>query len=84
MVKPDKNIIGSQQTRIRYNRIASIYNLLQAVPTSFIDNWRKKLLKKAKGKILEVGVGTGKNFDFYPAGADVTAIDFAEKMIVLG
>lgn len=44
MVKPDKNIIRSQQTRIRYNRIASIYNLLEAIPTSFIDNWRKKLL----------------------------------------
>lgn len=83
MVKPDENIIRSQQTRIRYNRIASIYNLLEAIPTSFIDNWRKKLLKKAKGKILEVGVGTGKNFDFYPAGAVVTAIDFAEKMIAL-
>lgn len=83
MVKPDKNIIRSLQTRIRYNRIASIYNLLEAIPTSFIDNWRKKLLKNAKGKILEVGVGTGKNFDFYPAGAEITATDFAEKMIAL-
>ncbi len=83
LVKPDKNNTGIQKTKIRYNRIASIYNLLEVLPTSVIDDWRKKLLKKAKGKILEVGVGTGKNFDYYPAGADVTAIDFADKMITL-
>jgi len=31
--------------------------------------------------ILEVGVGTGKNFPFYPSGTDITAIDFSEKML---
>lgn len=35
-----------------------------------------------KGKdILEVGVGTGKNFPYYPENADITAIDFSDKML---
>jgi len=33
------------------------------------------------GHILEVGVGTGKNMPFYPAGAQVTAIDLSDKML---
>jgi ubiquinone/menaquinone biosynthesis C-methylase UbiE len=31
--------------------------------------------------ILEVGVGTGKSFDYYPTNARMTAIDFSEKML---
>ena len=47
----------------------------------FFADWRARLVALAKGKILEVGVGTGKNFKYYPAGADVTGIDIADKMI---
>lgn len=31
--------------------------------------------------ILEVGVGTGKNFPYYPADAEITAVDFSDKML---
>ena len=31
--------------------------------------------------VLEVGVGTGKNFPCYPQGAEITAIDFSERML---
>ena len=48
----------------------------------FFKNWRKKLWSKVDGHhILEVGVGTGKNFEFYPTEAQLTAIDFSEKML---
>lgn len=33
------------------------------------------------GHVLEVGVGTGKNFRYHPAGADVTGIDLSERML---
>ena len=33
------------------------------------------------GKILEVGVGTGKNIEYYPTEIDRTAIDFSEMML---
>ncbi len=48
----------------------------------FFKNWRKKLWSNVEGHhILEVGVGTGKNFEFYPTEARLTAIDFSEKML---
>src|SRR3954468_20823022 len=43
--------------------------------------WREKLLSSAKGKVLEVAVGAGTNFQYYPGGVEVTAIDFSEEML---
>jgi len=33
---------------------------------------RRKLLADARGRVLEVGAGTGRNVEHYPPGADVT------------
>jgi len=67
----------------RYNRIAPLYDLMEGLAErSRYSNWRKLLWSKVEGpKILEVGVGTGKNFPYYPADAEITAIDFSEKML---
>lgn len=47
-----------------------------------MDDWRKELFEKIEGKkILEVGVGTGKNLEFYSTDKEVTGIDFSEKML---
>jgi ubiquinone/menaquinone biosynthesis C-methylase UbiE len=46
------------------------------------NQWRPLLWSKVEGtRILEVGIGTGKNFPYYPAGAEITAIDFSDKML---
>jgi ubiquinone/menaquinone biosynthesis C-methylase UbiE len=46
------------------------------------SKWRELLWSRVEGAcILEIGVGTGKNFPYYPAHAEVTAIDFSEKML---
>jgi ubiquinone/menaquinone biosynthesis C-methylase UbiE len=67
----------------RYDRMAPYFEALEAVMEGlFFKNWRKKLWEKVEGyHILEVGVGTGKNFDYYPAGARITAIDFSQEML---
>jgi len=67
----------------RYDRIAPYFEGLEAVMEGlFFKNWRKRLWAKAEGHhILEVGVGTGKNFDYYPAEARITAIDFSPEML---
>jgi len=45
-------------------------------------SWRIRLRDRIKGKaILEVGVGTGKNFIYYPDGMKVTAIDLSPRML---
>ncbi|MCL6643225.1 MAG: class I SAM-dependent methyltransferase [Candidatus Bipolaricaulota bacterium] len=44
--------------------------------------WREKLWAHVHGgRVLEVGVGTGKNFSYYPQDAQVTAIDISERML---
>ncbi len=67
----------------RYNRIAPYFEGLEAVMEGLVFKaWRKKCWEKAQGNhILEVGVGTGKNFDYYPADARITAIDFSKEML---
>ncbi|WP_164985078.1 class I SAM-dependent methyltransferase [Ammoniphilus sp. CFH 90114] len=42
---------------------------------------RSRLLRHAEGKVLEVSVGAGNNFAFYPKGVQVVAADFSIKMI---
>jgi phosphatidylethanolamine/phosphatidyl-N-methylethanolamine N-methyltransferase len=77
-MKPDSAAI-----RKRYNRIAPYFEGMEAVMEGlFFKSWRKKLWAKVEGHhILEVGVGTGKNFDYYPKDARITAIDFSEQML---
>lgn len=43
--------------------------------------WREKLWQRARGRVLEIGVGTGKNMAWYPPDAEVTAIDLSPKML---
>jgi len=71
----------TDQIKARYNRIAPYYDLVEAFSERVFKNWRRKLLLHAKGRILEVGVGTGKNFAYYPRGINITGIDIADKMI---
>lgn len=43
--------------------------------------WREIIWTEASGKVLEVGVGTGKNVQYYPENVEVTAIDFSKNML---
>lgn len=74
---------ATEVARRRYNRIAAVYDLMESVvENSRYNRWRQALWSKVEGKdILEVGVGTGKNFPYYPENADITAIDFSGKML---
>lgn len=67
----------------RYSRIAPFYDLSEfIVEEIYFKKWREKILGNLKGvKILEVGAGTGKNFPYYPADKEVTAIDISLPML---
>ncbi|MDR0139396.1 class I SAM-dependent methyltransferase [Metabacillus idriensis] len=45
--------------------------------------WREKLMKEAKGSVLEIAVGAGGNFPYYNPEeiGKVTAVDFSPKML---
>jgi len=80
-IQPDS---ATETTRQRYNRSARFYDAGQAVGERFVlRRLRERLWARAPsaGHILEVGVGTGVNLPYYPAGARVTAIDVSDRML---
>jgi ubiquinone/menaquinone biosynthesis C-methylase UbiE len=65
-----------------YDRVAPVYDLYSG-PMEWMGGTRRRrrLLECAAGEVLEVGVGTGFNFEHYPAGVHVTGIDISERML---
>ena len=74
---------AAEAAKKRYNRIAPVYDFMEGLlEMSRYSKWRKMQWSKVEGSnILEVGVGTGKNFPYYPVEAEIIAIDFSEKML---
>ena len=66
----------------RYERIAPLYDLLDA-PFEYIRyrTLRPLLFRGLSGRLLDAGVGTGRNFAYYPAGTSVVGIDLSRAML---
>ncbi len=65
----------------RYARMAEAYDLLEISLDRFFQPLRRRALSFAEGKVLEIGVGTGKTLEFYPKGIDLYAIDGTEEIL---
>src|SRR5438270_12226557 len=82
---PDRTRLGKMMSLSnleRYQRIAWIYDLLD-LPFEY-GRYRKirpLLFRGLSGRILEAGVGTGRNFPFYPLGSEVVGIDLSPAML---
>jgi ubiquinone/menaquinone biosynthesis C-methylase UbiE len=73
----------TERIRKRYDRLSPYYDLLESfLEKVAFSKWRKRAFDYLEGEnILEVGVGTGKNLDFYPPEKKLTAIDFSPGML---
>lgn len=66
----------------KYNRFSIVYDILEwPVEKLLFSRWRKRIIGNANGKVLEVGVGTGKNLPYYSKKAKVTGIDISKGML---
>jgi len=73
----------------RYDRIAPIYDSLEVImEKGKMGDWRQNLWQKVENEIdkkemrlLEAGVGSGKNIKYYPDGIEIYAIDFSPEML---
>jgi ubiquinone/menaquinone biosynthesis C-methylase UbiE len=65
-----------------YDRVAAVYDLYDA-PMEALggSRRRRRLLARARGSVLEVGIGTGRNLPYYPDGVTVTGIDVSPNML---
>ncbi|MGH6664708.1 MAG: class I SAM-dependent methyltransferase [Pseudolabrys sp.] len=66
----------------RYQRIAWAYDFLD-LPFEYARyrKIRPQLFRGLSGRILDAGVGTGRNFPYYPAGSEVVGIDLSPAML---
>ncbi|NOQ16375.1 MAG: methyltransferase domain-containing protein [Methyloprofundus sp.] len=67
----------------RYDRIAPYFDQIEGMMEKMMfGDLRTRIWQQVQGeKILEVGVGTGKNFPYYPANKSYAAIDFSPAML---
>lgn len=73
---------ATERTRRSYDRIASVYDAMEAIVERRYRPWRERLWSRAEGpRLLEVGVGTGKNIGYYRQGLQITAVDLSPKML---
>ena len=79
---PKEEDTATALTRQRYQRISTIYDRMEGLMERRFRPWREKAWQFASGpRILEVGVGTGKNMEFWPKDCKVTAIDLTQGML---
>lgn len=65
-----------------YARIARFYDFLDGpFEKSRYQALRPRLFEGFSGRILDAGVGTGRNIDYYPQGSEVTGIDLSPAML---
>lgn len=74
-------LYSTSEIASKYNRFAKWYDFIEAVFELFIWRYRKQLLSLARGKVLEVGIGTGRSLRYYPADADIIGIDMSREML---
>lgn len=67
-----------------FDRIAAPYDKGMApLEKLWLREMRSQLLPHARGRVLEIGVGTGANLPFYPLPACLTAIDESIDMLAV-
>ncbi len=73
---------GDKAEARRYDRLAWRYDILESpMEMMAFAKLRGQLLADVSGRVLEIGVGTGKNLPYYPKGVDLTGIDISPKML---
>ena len=73
----------SALVRERYDRTARHYDIMTwSMEVMAMDRYRSRLIAEVEGaRVLEVGVGTGRNLSLYPDAVQVDAIDFSPRML---
>ena len=80
--RPNIDWRAAKATQRRYDRQALGYDLKDAPMELFARALRRQLWGRIDGgRVLEVGVGTGRNLPYHPPQGGVTAIDISPKLL---
>jgi ubiquinone/menaquinone biosynthesis C-methylase UbiE len=73
---------GDDEQRRYWNQHAASYDRgMRFIERRVLRDTRAWVCERARGRTLEVAVGTGLNLPHYPAGHELTAIDLSPKML---
>jgi ubiquinone/menaquinone biosynthesis C-methylase UbiE len=76
--------VTADSSRIReiYDRLAPFCDRREALAEALVlCKYRRKLIAWARGQVLEVGIGTGRNLPYYPPHCRITGIDLSPEML---
>lgn len=77
----EKKELSKEEIRDKYNSFASWYDFIGIFSNILVGKYRKDLLKYIRGRILEVGIGTGANLKYYSRDCKITGIDLSAEML---
>lgn len=66
---------------IKWNKASKGFDSFSRGTELRYGKYKRGLFAKSRGKTLLVAAGTGNDFQFFPPGLEVTAIDFSPKML---
>lgn len=71
----------TERARRLWDRMASRYDRGAGAERWVIGDTRARLCGQARGRTLEVAVGTGRNLRFYPSGVELAGVDLSSGML---
>src|SRR4051794_27263010 len=76
--RDDRRVLDAyERSASRYDRVIGFYE------RTLFGRGREWACAQARGRVLELGVGTGLNLPFYPPGTDLTGVDISPAMLEL-
>jgi ubiquinone/menaquinone biosynthesis C-methylase UbiE len=73
---------ATEDVRRRYDRLAGTYDgLLRPIERRLARHRAALWADVPPGRILEIGIGTGRNFPWYPQGREIVGIDISAGML---
>lgn len=73
---------ASRALQAKYRWTAPVYDILDYYWERQYRKWRPAILADLAGDVLELGVGTGRNLEFYSSRVRLVAVDLSAHMLV--
>ncbi len=67
--------------RLRYDRNARMFDFMDSMFGARLAVRKHELVGTTRGRVLEVGVGTGQSLTHYPEGVELVGIDISPRML---